>query len=135
MYCSYCDSPLVLFEVPEAYGEYAPEEAPVATICSRCLCVTGLEESDQVAVADSPDFTVVSEAFPTRTKPAAGIALVLGLCASLARNRNDLEALLADLERTGTDPLLLLERVCHDATVEPEIDLERRLHQVEQLLY
>ncbi|AHG00284.1 hypothetical protein HALLA_17240 [Halostagnicola larsenii XH-48] len=135
MYCSHCDSPLVPFEVPEAYGEYAPSEAPVATICSRCLRVTDLEESNEVAVADSPDFTIVSEAFPTREKPAAGVALALGLCASLARNRNNLEALVADLERAGTDPLLTLERVCQDPSVEPTMDLERRLHQLEQFVY
>lgn len=135
MHCSHCDSPLILFEVPEAYEEYAPSEAPVATICSRCLRVTNLEESDENAVPDAADFAVVSEGFPTREKPAAGVALALGLCASLARNRNDLEALLADLERTGTDPLLTLERVCQDSSVEPTMDLERRLHQLEQLLY
>lgn len=135
MHCSHCDSQLVLFAVPESYREYAPSEAPAATICSRCLRVSGFGDADEVSRTDATDFTIVSEAFPTREKPAAGVALVLGLCDSLARNRNDLEVLLTDLERTGTDPLLLLERMCHDSTVEPAIDLERRLHQLEQLLY
>lgn len=135
MVCSRCESPVVRFAVPESYREYAPSEASTTTICTRCLRVRPPSESDETTRSERTDVTAVSEAFPIRPKPAAGIALALGLCASLAQNRNRLEALLADLEQAGTDPLLTLERLCRDPTLEPEIDLERRVHQLEQLLY
>lgn len=135
MICSRCNSPVVRFAVPDSYREYAPSEASRATICTRCLRVRPRSETDETSRNERADFTAVSEAFPTRQKPAAGIALALELCASLAQNRNRLEALLADLEQAGTDPLLTLERLCRDPALEPSIDLERRVHQLEQLLY
>ncbi len=135
MRCSPCGSSTVSFAVPESYREFAPEEASIATICSHCLTVDALERDDESVPSEAPDFASVSEAFPTRADPAAGIALAIGLCSSLARNRGALEELLTDLERSGTDPLLTLERVAVDPSVEPAIDLERRLHQLEQLVY
>ncbi|SFS42922.1 DUF6276 family protein [Halostagnicola kamekurae] len=135
MVCSRCESPVVRFAVPDSYREYAPSEASTATICTRCLRVRPRSETDGTSRSERADVTAVSEAFPTRQKPAVGIALALELCTSLARNRDRLEALLADLEQAGTDPLLTLERLCRDPTIEPETDLERRVHQLEQLLY
>ncbi|GAB7019692.1 DUF6276 family protein [Halostagnicola bangensis] len=138
MRCCTCGSSTVSFAVPESYRKFSPSEAPAAAICSQCLTVDALEKDDgtdsRTVSRETTDFTSVSDAFPTRAEPAAGIALVIGLCSSLARNRTALEELLTDLERTGTDPLLTLERVCKDPSVEPAIDLERRLHQLEQLV-
>ncbi|WP_440763529.1 DUF6276 family protein [Natronorubrum sp. DTA7] len=130
MACSVCDSPTVSFSVPEQYREFAPAQASAATCCTRCLTV---EPADDDTLAE-PDFTRVSNAFPT-SEAAIPLALALGLCSSLATNRAAIEELLEAVERAGTDPLLVLDRLVADPELEPEIDLERRRHQIEQLLY
>ena len=129
MACSVCDSPIITFAVPEQYREYAPAQASAATCCTRCLTV---EPAD--GEGKDPDFTRVSNAFPTG-EAAIPLALAVGLCSSLATNRAAIEELLEAVERAGTDPLLMLDRLVDDPELEPEIDLERRRHQLEQLLY
>ena len=129
MACSVCDSSTVSFSVPEQYREYAPAQASAATCCTRCLTVEPADE-----VLEEPDFTSVSNAFPSG-EAAIPLALALGLCSSLATNRAAIEELLEAVERAGTDPLLVLDRLVDDPELEPKIDLERRRHQLEQLLY
>lgn len=112
----------------------------MATICPRCLAVgpapTRTPDSRDPAgdPASDPDFTRISERFPTGDG-AVALALALGLCDSLVTNRASLEALLEAAERAGVDPLLAIDRLCADASVEPAIDLERRRDQLESLLY
>ncbi|WP_440770837.1 DUF6276 family protein [Natronorubrum sp. DTA28] len=130
MACSVCDSPTVAFTIPEPYREHAPERSSAATCCTRCLAVGSAADE----VLDEPDFTRVSNAFPTG-EAAIPLALALGLCSSLATNRAAIEELLEAVERAGTDPLLVLARLVDDPELEPAIDLERRRHQLEQLLY
>ncbi|SDK78109.1 DUF6276 family protein [Natronorubrum texcoconense] len=129
MTCSVCDSPTVAFAIPEPYREYAPERSSAAACCTRCLTVEPAEGEGK-----DPDFTRVSDAFPTG-EAAVPLALALGLCSSLATNRAAIEDLFEAVERAGTDPLLVLDRLVDDPELEPEIDLERRRHQLEQLLY
>ena len=129
MACSLCDSQTIAFAIPEPYREYAPERSSAATCCTRCLTVEPADE-----VLEGPDFTRVSNAFPTG-EAAIPFALALGLCSSLATNRAAIEELLEAVERAGTDPLLVLDRLVDDPELEPKIDLERRRHQLEQLLY
>ncbi|MFA9425630.1 DUF6276 family protein [Natronorubrum sp. A-ect3] len=131
MACTACDASTIVFSVPEEYRAYTPDESAAATLCTRCLTV----ESTSIESVDEPDFTRVSDAFPTAANAAVPLALALGLCSSLATNRSAIETLLEDVERAGTDPLLVLDRLSADPTVEPAIDLERRRHQLEQLLY
>lgn len=130
MACSACSAPTVVFSVPEEYREYAPAQSPAATFCTRCLTV----EPEAGSVLEEPDFGRVSDAFPTG-ESAVPLALALGLCSSLATNRAAIEELLEAVERAGTDPLLVLDRLSEDPDIEPAIDLERRTHQLEQLLY
>ncbi len=119
--------------VPEAYREYAPDAASVVTICPRCLAV---DPAPVAATADSdPDFSRLSNAFPSRPERAMPLLLAIDLCTSLATNREAIESLLRAVEDEGTDPLLVIDRLVADRTVEPAIDLDRRRHQLEQLLY
>lgn len=131
MACSACSAPTIAFSIPEEYREYAPAQSSAATCCTRCLTVDP-EDDD---VLEEPDFTRVSDAFPTNPGAAIPLALALGLCSSLATNRAAIEELLEAVERAGTDPLLVLDRLVDDPEIEPAIDLERRRHQLEQLLY
>ncbi|WP_137289288.1 DUF6276 family protein [Natronorubrum halophilum] len=130
MACSVCNEPTIAFSIPEEYREYASAESPAATCCTRCLTV----EPADGEVLEEPDFTRVSNAFPTG-EAAIPLALALGLCSSLATNRAAIEELLEAVERAGTDPLLVLDRLLDDPEIEPRIDLERRRHQLEQFLY
>lgn len=133
MGCSHCrDESTSTVSVPDEFREYAPANASVVTICQRCLTVD--PAPDETSDAE-PEFTRISNAFPTQPAQAVPLALALSLCSSLATNRSAIESLLEDVERAGTDPLLVIDRLCADPTVEPAIDLERRRHQLEQLLY
>lgn len=131
MACSTCGEPTIVFSVPEAYREYAPAESAAATLCTRCLTVDPTSDEE----VTEPNWTRVSDAFPTNLESAVPLALALGLASSLATNRAAIETLLESVERAGTDPLLVLDRLVDDPEIEPEIDLERRRHQLEQLLY
>ncbi|WP_254521394.1 DUF6276 family protein [Natrinema caseinilyticum] len=150
MACSECGASSILLSVPDEYREYAPSEAPTVTFCPRCLSLEPAPRSDSTATGDdapdvfpgedgaaaeNPDFTRVSDAFPRRPERAVPLALAIGLCSSLATNRTAIELLLREVERLGADPLLVLDRLGDDPSVEPAIDLERRRHQLEQLLY
>ncbi|WP_254765907.1 DUF6276 family protein [Salinilacihabitans rarus] len=130
MACPACDAATVPFSVPEEYREHAPENAAAAAICTRCLTVVAADDADT-----DPDFSRVSDAFPARPDRAVPLALALGLCSSLATNRRGIEALLDAVERAGADPLLAIDRLLADPSVDPAIDLDRRRHQLEQLLY
>ncbi|WP_436345613.1 DUF6276 family protein [Natronorubrum sp. FCH18a] len=130
MACFACSAPAIAFSIPEEYREYAPAQSPAATCCTRCLTVEPADDE----VLEEPDFTRVSNAFPTG-EAAIPLALTVELCSSLATNRAAIEELLEAVERAGTDPLLVLDRLVDDPELEPAIDLERRRHQLEQLLY
>lgn len=131
MSCPVCDSTPIVFVVPAAYAEYVSADASAASFCPRCLTLEITESSPEA----DPDFSRVSDAFPTHPDRAVPLAIALGLCSSLVTNRDAIESLLADVEAAGTDPLLVIDRLCRDPGVEPAIDLERRAHQLEQLVY
>ncbi|MXV64586.1 hypothetical protein GS429_21420 [Natronorubrum sp. JWXQ-INN-674] len=131
MACSACSEPTIAFLIPEEYREYAPVDTPAATLCTRCLTV----DPEPDAVLEDPDFSRVSDAVPTSTHAAVPLALALDLASSLATNRAAIEDLLEAVERAGTDPLLAMDRLLADPEIDPQIDLERRRHQLEQFLY
>lgn len=130
MACSACGGAVVDFSIPTDVREYAPDDAGVASICTSCLTVDSSESPD----AD-PDFSRVSDAFPTNRSAAIPLAVALGRCDSLVTNRAALETLLERVERAGADPLLIIDRLVADPSIEPAVDLERRRHQLEDLLY
>lgn len=133
MVCPACSDPTIVFAVPEAFREHAPGEAAAVTVCTTCLTIEQTATSEPPA--DGADFGLISDAFPTDPDAAVPLALAIDLCSSLATNRTAIETLLEAVERAGTDPLLVIDRLERDPDLEPAVDLGRRRHQLEQLLY
>ena len=135
MTCPDCGNERVVFRVPDDLREYLPEDTDYAAICTRCLRLDPAESSAGVSSGDeTPAFAAISDSFPDGETGAA-MALAVGLLDSLALYRSEISALLERVERGGTDPLLVLDRLASDPEVEPAFDLSRRRTQAEQLLY
>jgi hypothetical protein len=134
MNCSACGSanPVVV-SLPAEYREHAPDSAAVVGICGACLTIDPVDSAPDGA--ETPDFSRISDAFPRRPAQAIPLALAIDLCDSLATNRRAIELLLEAAERAGADPLLVIDRLLADPDVEPAVELDRRRHQLEQLLY
>lgn len=128
MECSTCQVPLVRFSVPSNYQAYVPNEAESVGFCPVCFRL----ESVETTPAD-PRFDRISQAFPTDPTAAIPMALALGLLESIALNRSAIQALLDDVETAGTDPLLLIDRLVSQGSIQPRYDLDRRRDQLEQL--
>ncbi|SDR34562.1 DUF6276 family protein [Natronobacterium texcoconense] len=133
MSCSECGSPTIDFSLPERYRASLSTDAAVANCCTRCLTVEPVTDAD--TDASTPEFGRISDAVPTDQEQAIPLLLALELADSLATNRDAIESLLRDVERAGADPLLAIDRLARDPDLEPRVDLERRSHQIEQLLY
>lgn len=129
MPCQDCGAETVAFAVPESLREHVPEDAPAVAVCTRCLAREALAE----APADPPDFGRIHADFP---EGAAGppAALAVSLLDSLALYRGNIEALVAAAEAEGADVLLLVDRLAASGAIDTDTDLERRRHQLEQLL-
>lgn len=128
MDCPRCGEPTVRGDVPGAYREYAPAEAATVAVCRRCLTVAPAAESDE-----PPNWTAVSDALP-RDDRAVPVLLLVGLLDSLATNGPAIESLVAALERDGVDAFGTVDRLAADDELDPAVDLDRRRHQLEQLL-
>lgn len=128
MDCPECGARTLSFDVPSDLQAHAPADAAAAALCPRCLTLEPAEAGGE------PDFSAVSSEFPTDPDAAVPLALALGQLGSLALNRRDVEALLEAAERSGADPLLLLDRLAAQGNVEPHFDAAGRRRQLEQLL-
>lgn len=127
MDCPACGAATVVFDVPAALREHAPEGADRAALCTRCLTLVPTDAALAGTFAD------VSDAFPEGDGGAAA-ALAVGRLDSLALHRDDVAALFDAAERAGVDVFLLLDRLRGDPDLAPAVDLDRRRTQVEQLL-
>lgn len=127
MDCPDCHSDTAAFAVPDDLREYVPGDEPALALCTHCLVLHPAPEP-----VSEDDFARVSDAFPT-DETAVVMALVVGLLDSLALYRAELEALLERVERGGTDPLLVLDRLAADPELDPQVDLERRRHHVARI--
>ncbi len=116
---------MVTYAVPESLREYVDHDH--AATCTRCLALEPAESGGD------PDFSRVSDEFPEGTGGAA-MALALGMLDSLALNRANIEGLVTAAEQEGVDPLLLVDRLRSQGNVRLHFDVERRRHQLEQLL-
>jgi hypothetical protein len=130
MDCPACGSSAVTFEIPEEFEAYTPAAAPSAGLCTRCLRLSPIDDPTGI---ESPDFTRLSQSFPT-DRGGIAMALLVGLLDSLATYHDEIEALVEHLERSGTDPLLVLDRLDREADLDPEVPLDRRRHQLQQVL-
>lgn len=126
MPCARCEAPTVAVAVPESLADAAPADAIL--VCTRCLTVEPAESGE----AD-PDLERISEALPPGEPGVAALVLV-GLLESLATNRQDIEVVIEEMEAAGGDPLLVLEDLANDPDLDPAVALERRRHQLEQLV-
>ncbi|WP_018257112.1 DUF6276 family protein [Halomicrobium katesii] len=129
MDCPECGHETVVFAVDPELRAYLPGDEPGASLCPRCLSVRPAVDPP----AGEPDFSPLGDAFPDGGA-AVPMALLLGLLSSLALYRDEIAALLERVERAGTDPLLVIDRLDADSGIESEVDLGRRRHQLEQLL-
>jgi hypothetical protein len=125
MDCPNCGTEMLTFTVPEDMRDHADSDD--VGFCPRCLTTAPSERG-----GDS-DFSRVSDAFPGG-RGGAAMALALGKLDSLALNRADIEGLLEAAEREGVDPMLLIDRLAAQGNVRPAFDIDRRRHQIEQLL-
>jgi hypothetical protein len=128
MPCPACGGDLVAFAVPADLRAYAPESSPYATLCSHCLRTHPTDQGP-----DDPTFAAVHESFPDGEAGAA-LALALGLLDSLALRRAAIDDCCSYAERAGADVLLTLDRLATADGLDPHFDIERRRHQLAELL-
>lgn len=128
--CSQCRADAVGVTIPDRIRQYAQIDSPYASVCRVCLTVDLLEDEP----TGDETLTVISDAFPDDEELAAMVAVVVGLLDSLALYRRDIQAVVDELEAAGVDALLVLERLADDQSLTPSLDLDRRVHQLEQLL-
>jgi len=117
-------------QVPQAIRSAAPDVGAAIAVCTACLTTS------QPPTADATNPGVLADrvgALPADPPAAIAVALSVDRCRSLAVNRRTIEALFGVVEGTGHDPLLALDRVAADPSLDPAADLDRRLSQLEGL--
>jgi len=130
MDCPNCGTEALAFPVPADLRGYLRGDEPGAAICPRCLVLSPVVNPP----ADHPDFTRIADIYPANPEAAVPMALALGLLSSLAVYRSEIEALLERVERAGTDPLLVIDRLAVQGSIDSEVDLRGRRTQLAQLL-
>lgn len=130
MNCPNCGTEMFAFSVPPALREHLSDDSAAAATCPNCLHLAQAGD----APAESLEFTRISEALPEQTEPATAMVLAVGLLSSLALNRDRVLALFERVERAGVDPLLVLDRLADDPSLDPETDLRRRKAQLLQFM-
>ncbi len=108
------------------------EEAPSAVrLCQRCLRV---EPAPGEAVDLPWEPGEASGALPADPDAAVALGGLVTFLSSLALYRGEIEVIVAYLEARGVDPLLALDRLGTAPLLEPDIELDRRRHQLAQVL-
>lgn len=130
MECMACSAEAIAFGVPSNLAAFAPDGPAAAALCPTCLTLTPVDDAPS---PDQADFSRVIEAFP-EGEAGAAMALAVGLLVdSLVLNRDAIEALFEAVSDAGEDPWLVLERLHVAGSVQPDADLEKARHQLEQL--
>lgn len=129
MRCPNCGSEMLPFAVPPQLAEYLPEQPRHVAACTTCLTVVPTDEEPVVP----PEFSRVSTHLPEDPAAAVPLLVAIGLLDHLALYREEITELLQQVERAGTDPMLVLERLDADPSIEPGFDLDRRIDQLLQL--
>ncbi|MFB6362192.1 MAG: DUF6276 family protein [Halobacteriales archaeon] len=131
MECPACGASIVPFAVPEAYQPMLPEPASGATLCPTCLMLTPFD-----AAAPPPgeaEFSRILDSFPEGDAGAAMVIATGLLVESLALNRDEVRELFEAVSDAGHDPWLVVERLAAAGSVQPDADLGKLRHQLEQL--
>lgn len=129
MECVDCGTESVSFAVPDAYSDVLPGGESAVGLCPHCLAVQPTDDPPE-----DVSFERMSDAFPDDPEAGIPMALLVGLLDSLALYRSEISELLAAVERAGVDPLLVIDRLARDPSVDTEVDLAARRRQLEQLL-
>ena len=132
MDCPACGSHRLPVPIDEPYRGYAPGDPSAVWICTHCLDTEPIEAGE--LAPETPDFTRISKGFPEDSEAGTAMVLMVLLIDSIAIYREELSELVERVERAGVDPVLVLERLSDDPSIEPRIDLERRRHQLVQLV-
>jgi len=130
MDCPDCGNPTVAVAVSPDRRELLPGDEPGVALCRTCLALHPVPDPPET----DPPLQEVSDAFPSNPDAAVPMALLVGLLPNLALYRAEISDLLADVERAGADPLLVLDRLARDPDLSPATDLAGRRTQLEQLL-
>ncbi|MDZ7702355.1 MAG: DUF6276 family protein [Halobacteriales archaeon] len=131
MDCPACEATMVAFVVPEAYRAHSPDGASAVALCPSCLTLAPAQ--GDAPPPDDADFSRVLESFPAGEAGAA-MALAAGLLVdSLALHRDAVRELFEAVSDAGEDPWLVLERLAAAGTVQPDADLSKLRHQLDQL--
>lgn len=130
MSCSNCGGETIAFPVAENLRQYLPDGTVGASLCRSCLTMDPVDDPP----GEMPDLTALDDGFPSNPDAAVPMALLVGLLDSLALNRQEITALLERVERAGTDPLLVIDRLDDAFGDEAFVDLGARRHQLAQLL-
>jgi len=130
MDCSDCDAAVLTFVVPDEFAELLPSEPAGAGICTHCLAFYPVTDPP----AETPDFQRISDALPSNPDAAVPMALALGLLDRFALYRSEIGTLFEHVERAGTDPILVVDRLASDETIDSHVDLAGRRRHLEQLL-
>lgn len=128
MTCPVCGGGRVAFAVPAPLRQHAPESAGHAAVCTSCLRIHAAGRAPS-----APAFERIHPAFPSGEAGAA-LALALGLLDSLALRRDAIDDCCAYAERAGADVLLTLDRLADAEGLDPQFDVERRRHQLTEML-
>ncbi len=130
MDCPACGAPTVTADVPEVVRLHGPHEASRLAICTSCLSLTPTSEPGP----GHHSFLRISEALPADETGAVGVVVLVNMLDSLVMNRAAIKALVDELEASGMDVFLMLDRLASDPSIDPQIDLDRRRTQLEQFL-
>ncbi|WP_122088107.1 DUF6276 family protein [Halalkalicoccus subterraneus] len=130
MDCATCGGETLLVSASDL-GAYLPDEPETVAVCRTCLTVAPAETD---ATDDPSDVTALSTGLPDDPDTALALALLVTLCESLALYRSEIEDLVERIELAGVDPLSALDHLQNDPTVDLALDVERRRHQLVQLL-
>lgn len=129
MHCPECGEAMVAFEVPDEFAAHLPDQSSAVAACTNCLTVVPAEEVE----LDRPAFSRISTHIPDDLDAAVPLVLAIGLLDHLALYRSEISTLLTEVERAGSDPILVLERLNADPSLEPSFGLDRRIDQLIQL--
>jgi hypothetical protein len=131
MDCPACGEMTLVVSIPSDLREYLPRDSEIVVVCRTCLTVTPAESD----TTDDPDaIAALSTALSEDPDTALAIALLVTLCESLALHRAAIEELVLRIERAGVDPLSTLDHLRDDPDLDLALDVERRRHQLIQLL-
>ncbi len=117
--------------MPEPLIDVFAEGTPTVRFCARCLRVNPAPGEPVDRAWEPGD---ISSALPADPDAAVAVGLLITFLDSLALNRDAVETVVDYLEQCGVDPLLALDRLGTAPLLAPDIDLDRRRHQLAQVL-